>query len=86
MNLLYLIFCTGVVWQSGHEWKVARKFTLKALRDFGVGKTSLEEKVFREIHAATDFLKATDGQPLDPRLLTSMIIANVIYDIVFNKR
>jgi hypothetical protein len=76
----------GVVMQSGKPWKVLRKFTLQSLKDFGVGKSSLEEKIVVEIEAATVVLNETKGNPTDVRLLTSMIITNVIYGIVFGKR
>ncbi|XP_053383763.1 cytochrome P450 2J4-like [Mercenaria mercenaria] len=76
----------GVGWQSGNDWKVLRKFVLQTLRDFGVGKTSLEQKILREVDAANDVLYATNGKPSDVRLLTSMMINNVIYGIVFAKR
>ncbi|XP_045203041.2 cytochrome P450 2J2-like [Mercenaria mercenaria] len=76
----------GVVMQSGKPWKILRKFTLQSLKDFGVGKSSLEEKIAFEIDAATAVLKEANGSPTDVRLLTSMIITNVIYGIIFGKR
>ena len=63
-----------------------RRFTLQTLRDFGVGKTSIEEKIFDEIDAASDVFHKTEGKPIDVRMLTSMIISNVIYGIVFSRR
>lgn len=76
----------GVVMESGQRWKIMRKFTLQSLKDFGVGKTSLEDKIVVEIEAATAFLNEVKGNPTDIRLLTSMIITNVIYGIVFGRR
>ena len=76
----------GVVMQSGTPWKVLRRLTLQSLKDFGVGKSSLEEKIVAEIEAASDVLNNTQGKPTDVRLLTSMIVTNVIYGIVFGKR
>ena len=75
-----------MVWESGHPWKVLRRFTLQTLRDFGVGKTSIEEKIFQEIDAASKEFETLKGQPTDVRLLTSMMISNVIYGIVFGRR
>ena len=76
----------GVVWQSGHTWKVMRRFTLQTLRDFGVGKTSIEDKIFQEIDAASYVFQDTKGQATDVKQLTAMMISNVIYGIVFGKR
>ena len=77
---------TGVVWQSGQAWKILRKFSLQSLREFGLGKTSLEQKVFDEVDAATQYLKDRADTPTDIKSLASMMIANVIYRIVFGKR
>ena len=76
----------GVIWQNGHPWKVMRRFTLEAFRDFGVGKTSLEEKILVEVEAATEFFAGNENSAVSVRHLTSMMIANVIYGIVFGKR
>ena len=75
-----------MVFGSGHPWRVLRRFTLKALRDFGVGKTSIEEKIFEEIEAASKVFETLNGRPTDVRLLTSMMISNIIYGIVFGRR
>lgn len=77
---------TGVVMESGNKWKIMRKFTLQSLKDFGVGKTSLEEKIIVEIDAATAVLTEAKGMPMEVHPLTSKIIANVIYGIVFGRR
>ena len=45
------------------KWKVMRRFTLQTLRDFGVGKSSIEEKIMVEVDAATQFLVETKGEP-----------------------
>lgn len=37
-----------VVARYGHTWKEVRKFTLTMLRNFGMGKKSLEERVTEE--------------------------------------
>ncbi|XP_053383762.1 cytochrome P450 2J4-like [Mercenaria mercenaria] len=85
-NPALIPFSIGIVLQSGNAWKVLRKFVMQTLREFGVGKTSLEQKIMREVDAANDVLCATDGNPSDVRLLTSMMISNIIYGIVFAKR
>ncbi|XP_053383988.1 cytochrome P450 2B4-like [Mercenaria mercenaria] len=47
----------------GQCWRELRRFTFRALRDFGVGKTSIEDKIQVEIEAATTFLQETNGTP-----------------------
>ena len=39
----------GILFSDGQNWHEMRRFTLRNLRDFGMGKTSLEGVVQREI-------------------------------------
>ena len=68
------------------KWKVMRRFTLQTLRDFGVGKSSIEEKIMVEVDAATQVLVETKGEPTAMDDLSQMMIGNVIYGIVFGHR
>ena len=63
-----------------------RRFTLQTLRDFGVGKTSIEDKIMAEINAATRVLQDTKTQPFIIAPLLQNIIGNIIYGIVFGQR
>ena len=63
-----------------------RRFALQTLRDFGVGKSSLEEKIMIEVEAATQYLVDTKDEPTEMASLSQMMIGNVIYGIVFGKR
>ena len=56
------------------------------IQDFGVGKTTLEDKIMLEVDAATDVFLKAGGEPKSYRHLTSMMITNVIYGICFGKR
>ena len=67
-------------------WKSIRRFTLQTLRDFGVGKTSLEEKIVMELDAACDAIGEYAGEPLEIRPVMQKITGNVLYSIVFGKR
>jgi len=55
-------------------------------KDFGVGKTSLEEKIMLEIDAATEVLIKNRGEPSAYRHLTANMIVNIIYGICFGTR
>ena len=63
-----------------------RRFTLQTLRDFGVGKSSIEDKIMVEIDASTTVLQETKGQPLVVAPLLQNIVGNVIYGIIFGQR
>ena len=35
----------GLIMRNGRDWKMIRRFTLKTLKDFGVGKPFLEKAI-----------------------------------------
>ena len=39
----------GLIFSQGKEWSEHRRFTLKNLRDFGFGKSSMNEMIFEEV-------------------------------------
>ena len=41
----------GIVFTNGPLWKEHRRFALKVLRDFGLGKNLMEEKILNEVTA-----------------------------------
>ncbi|KAJ8312151.1 hypothetical protein KUTeg_009524 [Tegillarca granosa] len=67
-------------------WKELRRFTLQTLRDFGVGKKSLEERIQEEITVVSDMLSETNGKPVrvKPHLLSAA--TNIICSIMFGAR
>lgn len=77
----------GILFQSyNQKWKALRRFTLQSLRDFGVGKTSIEERVIIEIEAAADVFMRTNGEPSDISTILQKMVGNVIYGIIFGNR
>jgi uncharacterized protein YjiS (DUF1127 family) len=77
----------GIVWSNyGQYWRVLRKFTQRALHDFGVGRRSIEEQIHFEIQVVTDVFEAADGQPASISNLMRNLVANVNYEIIFGRR
>ncbi|XP_045197862.2 cytochrome P450 2B4-like [Mercenaria mercenaria] len=77
----------GIAWSNyGNYWRELRRFTYRTLRDFGVGKTSTEEKINAEIAVVSEFLKTSKGQPVSVSALMQKLVANVIYGIIFGRR
>lgn len=42
------MFQTGIAWSNGDSWKEMRRFALKNLKDFGMGKKICEEMIIQE--------------------------------------
>ena len=78
------LFCLGVVMATDDMWVHNRRFTLKTLRDFGFGKSTMEEIIKDEIkdHLASLREEAASGRPvvLDEKLNIS--ITNIIWRIL----
>ncbi|XP_059109455.1 cytochrome P450 2A9 isoform X1 [Peromyscus eremicus] len=76
----------GVAFSSGERAKQLRRFTMTTLRDFGVGKRSVEERIQEEAVCLVKMLQGTCGAPIDPASYLSQTVSNVINSIVFGDR
>ncbi|XP_078540291.1 cytochrome P450 2D6-like isoform X1 [Lissotriton helveticus] len=78
---------SGVVMaRYGQTWKDIRRFSLSTLRDFGLGKKSLAERVTEEAGFLCSAFKSKGGCPFDPNLMINSAVSNVICSIVFGDR
>ncbi|XP_069506389.1 cytochrome P450 2D15-like [Ambystoma mexicanum] len=79
--------CSGVVIaRYGHSWRDVRRFTLSTLRNFGVGKKTLEQRVVEEAGFLCSAFKSKEGRPFDPHFMIRSAVCNVISSIVFGDR
>ncbi|NXF36884.1 CP2DH protein, partial [Nyctibius bracteatus] len=70
----------------GHVWKELRKFTLSTLRNFGMGKKSLEERVTEEAGFLCSAINSEEGRPFDLRFFVNKAVCNVICTTVYGER
>ncbi|CAH1225399.1 CYP2U1 [Branchiostoma lanceolatum] len=70
----------------GPKWKEQRKFALMSLRDFGLGKRSMEGKILEEARALGDEICKKDGCAFSISQMMQSAVSNVICSIVFGCR
>ncbi|CAH2314078.1 cytochrome P450 2G1-like [Pelobates cultripes] len=76
----------GVIFSNGDQWKELRRFSLMTLRNFGMGKRSIEERIKEEALCLVDELKKKNGEPFDPTFYFSQVASNIICSILFGNR
>ncbi|XP_063108866.1 cytochrome P450 2B4-like isoform X1 [Cavia porcellus] len=76
----------GVVFANGDRWKALRRFSLATMRDFGMGKRTVEERIQEEAQCLVEEMKKSKGDLLDPLFFFQSATANIICSIVFGER
>ncbi|XP_066451713.1 cytochrome P450 2C14-like [Eleutherodactylus coqui] len=76
----------GVVFSSGENWKVMRRFALSALRDYGMGRKAIENKIIEEAECLVQKLKSYEGKPFDNLTCINAAVANIIVSILLSHR
>ncbi|XP_075044992.1 cytochrome P450 2J4-like isoform X1 [Mixophyes fleayi] len=70
----------------GRAWKEHRRFTLSTLRNFGLGKKSMEERICEESSYLIQDLKENKDTLYDPHFVIDNAVSNIICSIVFGRR
>ncbi|XP_077130954.1 cytochrome P450 2K4-like [Ranitomeya variabilis] len=76
----------GVLFSNGEQWKSMRRFMLATLRDFGMGKKSVEARIQDELISLIESFRSHNGKPFDAHMLINTAVSNVICSIIFGKR
>ncbi|XP_066452226.1 cytochrome P450 2K6-like [Eleutherodactylus coqui] len=76
----------GVIFAHDDNWKVMRRFTLSTLRDFGMGKETIENKITEESDFLVQKFRSYKGEPFDNLMIINAAVANIIVSILLSHR
>jgi hypothetical protein len=70
---------SGIIAGSGKLWQENRRFVMRTLRDFGFGKTALEDIIRAEALSVAKIFSSHKGRPFDVDYSLNVAILNVIW-------
>ncbi|XP_077668511.1 cytochrome P450 2K4-like isoform X3 [Eretmochelys imbricata] len=76
----------GIIFSHGNNWKVMRRFTLTTLRDFGMGKRAIEDRIVEENGFLTKDIESCKGKPFEITTIINAAVANIIVSILLGER
>ncbi|XP_067400665.1 cytochrome P450 2K6-like [Emydura macquarii macquarii] len=76
----------GVIFSHGNNWKVMRRFTVRTLRDFGMGKRAIEDRIIEENGFLIKNIETQKGKPFEITTIMNAAVANIIVSIIFGER
>ena len=76
----------GIIGSNGEAWREQRKLAIMTLKNLGMGKNILEDKIQEETTALHRELTKTKGEAFDIQHIVCTSVCNVISSMVFGKR
>ncbi|XP_047452532.1 cytochrome P450 2F2-like [Mugil cephalus] len=70
----------------GPVWKEHRRFALMTLRNFGLGKTSMEDRIHGEIEYTIKTLEENIGKTFSPQVMFHNASSNIICQVLLGTR
>ncbi|KAM4694837.1 cytochrome P450 2K1-like [Discoglossus pictus] len=76
----------GLSFSHGDNWKAMRRFTISTLRDFGMGKSTIEETILDESGYLVQRFESFKGKPFDNTMIMNAAVGNIIVTLVIGCR
>ncbi|XP_073442575.1 cytochrome P450 2C5-like [Dendrobates tinctorius] len=76
----------GILFSNGENWKVMRRFTLSTLRDYGMGRKDVENKITEECDCLLQAIRSHGGKPFNNQTILTAAVANIIVCILLGQR
>ncbi|XP_072860378.2 cytochrome P450 2K1 [Pogona vitticeps] len=76
----------GISFSHGENWKVMRRFAITTLRNYGMGKRSIEDKIAEECKVLIKKFESYEGKPFETITIMNAAVANIIVSILLGKR
>ncbi|KAJ3596613.1 hypothetical protein NHX12_003017 [Muraenolepis orangiensis] len=77
----------GVIMANhGPSWRDHRRFALMTLRNFGLGKQSMEDRILGEVEHVAAELEKSNGKPMNPQILFHNASCDIICSIMYGTR
>ncbi|XP_040204240.1 cytochrome P450 2K6-like isoform X1 [Rana temporaria] len=76
----------GLFFSNGESWKAMRRFALSTLKDYGMGKKAIEDKISEEAKYLVQTLNSYGGKPFDILTDLNAAVANIIISILLGHR
>ncbi|XP_031824875.1 cytochrome P450 2J2 isoform X2 [Sarcophilus harrisii] len=84
--LVHVFKSFGLTLSNGQAWKQQRRFALMTLRNFGLGKKTLEDRIREEAMFLIEAIREEKGQPFDPHFQINNAVSNIICSVTFGHR
>ena len=76
----------GLILLNGTAWKTSRRFALRNLRDFGMGKKTIEARIQEEATEVCAEIEKYSSKPVNVKTLVHACVSNIICSICFGQR
>ena len=77
---------SSLILHIGEEGKEQRRFALRHLRDFGFGKSSMEEMIRDECLCLAERLRSMDGLEVETKQLFNLSVMNILWRMISGSR